>query len=187
MISNQCLLLTQHDKQHLKTFEKILILHIFDGFHPSRGVILRNFSILFKKPSKKLMSFLYQSKRNLNFKPFFQPLLSLTFLTEITYFVWIETWRAQVSQLYEFPKSYFSHSLFKALSVSRISGQFYFQKFWASRALRTAPKLVLRYHTCDIKLCLRHVFSPISPMYKNFLKNSFGSGNKITPPLKKQG
>ena len=112
--------------------------------------LLRNFSILFKKPSNKLMSFSYQSERNLNFKPFFQPLLSLKVLAEITYFVWIETWRAQVSQLYEFPKSYFSHSLFKALSVSRISGQFYVQKFWTSRALRTAPKLVLRYRACDI-------------------------------------
>ena len=59
MISNQCLLLTQHDKQHLKTVEKILILYILDGLHPSRGVILRNFSILFKKPSNKLMSFSY--------------------------------------------------------------------------------------------------------------------------------
>ena len=87
MISNQCLLLTQHDKQHLKTFEKILILHIFDGLHPSRGVILRNFSVLFRKPSNKLMSFSYQSERNLNFKPFSQPLLILTVLTEITCFV----------------------------------------------------------------------------------------------------
>ena len=43
MISNQCLLLIQHDKQHLKNVKKVLILHIVDGFHPSRGVILRNF------------------------------------------------------------------------------------------------------------------------------------------------
>ena len=152
------MLLTQHDKQHLKTVEKILILHILGGLHPSRGFILRNFSILLKKPSNKLMSFSYQSERSLTFKSFCQPLLSLTVLTEITYFVWMEIWRAQVSQLFEFPKSYFSHSLFKALSVSRISGQFYVQKFWTSRALRTAPKLVLRYRACDIELCLWHVF-----------------------------
>ena len=127
MISNQCLLLIQHDKQHLKNVKKVLILHILDGF-------LHQEASFWGTSSNKLMSFSYQSERNLTFKPVCQSLLSLTVLTEITCFVWMETWRAQVSQLFEFPKSYFSHSLLKAFSVSRISSQIYVQEFWASRA-----------------------------------------------------
>ena len=81
MISNHCLLLTQHDKQLVKSDEneKLLELYIVDGFPPKR-VILKNYSMFIQK--LKTIYFI-QNWPYFDFQTFRRPLLNLTILTVI--------------------------------------------------------------------------------------------------------
>ena len=55
MILNRCLLWTQHDKDSLKTVEKLFKLHVVDGIHPSEGYILKNYWMFYSEIENNIL------------------------------------------------------------------------------------------------------------------------------------